>query len=70
MEEAVNNLVQAGIISPEEAQLALLKASDEGLISSSSSEQTAANRKSTEMSKTVKGIEEDIDADEEGGYSF
>lgn len=70
MEEAVHNLVQAGVISPEEAQLALLKASDEGLVGSGTDEPVKASRKSTEMDKTIKGIEEDIDGDDDGGYSF
>ncbi len=64
MEEAINNLLQQGIISPETARHALMKASDEG-IGSSSDDTEAPKASNLRKMAAVSDIKE-----EEGGYSF
>lgn len=64
MEEAINNLLQQGIISPETARHALMKASDEG-IGSSGDDTEAPKASNLRKMAAVSDIKE-----EEGGYSF
>lgn len=60
MEEAVNNLLQQGVISSSEARQALMKASDEGIGESKADEAPVVSPKRA----TIAGGEE------EGSYSF
>ena len=62
MEEAVNNLLQQGAISPDEARHALMKASDEGLGETNNEE--AAAPPPAPKKAVISGGEE------EGSYSF
>lgn len=71
MEEAVNNLLQQGVISAEDARLTLAKASDEGIGDKTKSEATpvaAAPVKKSGGFLSKKSAPSDDD--EEGGYSF
>ncbi len=65
MEEAINNLVQQGAITPETARTALMKASDEGIGEAKEGEGDAvAATASTPKTPAAGG------SSEEGGYSF
>lgn len=66
MEEAVNNLLQQGIISAEEARTVLMKASDEGLGEADPEEERAP----ASVKPSVKGALPNNNAEEDGGYSF
>ena len=68
MEEAVNNLLQSGTISADEARHALMKASDEGLGEGAHDEKSAKAKKA-EKAATAKANSNEGQADE-GGYSF
>lgn len=62
MEEAINNLLQQGVISPDEARHVLMKASDEGLGGGES--ENAGESVVASSPKEVEG------ESTEGGYSF
>ncbi len=63
MEEAINNLMTQGVITPEEARLSLAKASDEGFGTETGE---GAVEDSSPLKKSAKGGEKT----DEGGYSF
>lgn len=67
MEEAINNLVQGGVISPEAARSALAKASDEGLGETTSGEGDDSTKVSPKLAKS---LQQDTTPAEEDGYSF
>jgi hypothetical protein len=60
MEEAINNLLQQGIIDEDQARHVLMKASDEGFAIGENDEVVTAGGRDTKGSQKV----------EEGGYSF
>ena len=68
MQEAVHNLLQQGIISEEEAQTTLMKASDEVLIGKESEEE-ASPQAPTKVSSGSKAKEGGKEGEDEG-YSF
>jgi len=65
MEEAINNLVQSGTITPDEARAALAKASDEGFGEASASE----GGDTKVPPKIAKSLQQNT-PNEEDGYSF
>lgn len=67
MEEAVNNLLQQGLIDGDEARHVLAKASDEGLGQKSSGGE--GDEKAPKMSKRAEAVAKQATPDD-GGYSF